>query len=549
MNRCLVLAVLLSSACGGRALHEGGSEWNDPWADHHELFTIDHFEWDILFVIDDSTSMSAVQDRLVDLASVFEALNGEGCSGGAHPWTEYTYRIAFTTTDNGNPWCSSIPEAGKLVSQPCFERLDDFVSGEVDVRNQACLDHCSLTNEDLERAPTLVEADPVPRVRPWIERIDGVSNLPDDTEVQDAAACLLPQGIAGCRFESPLESMRLALERAATPGDPSFGFLRDHANLLIVILTDSDDCSLAPGGEVIFDPEGEKAFWSNPDAESPTPAVCWNAGMECYSVSGEYWCEPENKDASGEHVDADAAVLHSVQHYRDFLKELQEDKQSHNAELYVVVAGGFFDRGHLRFAESSDSAWQEQYGGGPGCTAPPSAEQPAVAALPPARLDSVTGEFGYGVSICEAEINNLLELPFSKTCQGWAQPCYPNCVLDSDPETAMLDPECEVVMHVPGEDAQSLLECLRDPDGAYLIDPESNHYVIPDGEDFCVVMAVDTENLTPDYGDDLYPGCREDGRNLQPIVERRPGVWVHSGARFLASCTESTQPEIDCPET
>jgi hypothetical protein len=543
MDRFWVFAMLMLSACGGQPLAEEDDaeetgETGDPWADHHDLWSIEHFEVDMLFVIDDSASMATMQAKLVELASYLDSLeHGGGCTSGAPPHTTYSYRIAFTTTDNGNPWCTSSADAGDFIRTPCFERLDDFVDGDIDVRDEACLAQCPL-DVDLELLPTKVEGDPVPRVRPWIDGADGVSNLPIGTSVQEAAACLLPQGIAGCEFESPLESMRMALEGASTLGHPNFGFLRDNADLVVYIVSDSFDCSLAPGGEAIFDPEGEKAFWSNQNAESPTPAVCWNAGMQCIdNPDGWDTCEPANKGASGEAVEADAAVLHPVERYLDFLHALEQDKQAHGAHVTVAVAAGFTDHGDTHYENSPDPEWEEQYGVGPSCTAPPPPGQQSVVEVPPAaRIFEVVKEFGYGISMCDSDIGPLLSEPFEHTCQGWAPPCYPNCVLDSDPETPVLDPECEVAMHVPGEDSTLLPECLRGQDGAYIIDSETQDYVVPEGNEFCFVLDVED-----------FDGCSDHGLNLQIRVARASSEWVHSGTRFSASCVESPEPEVDCP--
>lgn len=548
--------MLVLSACGGRTLAEDGGEaetgesgeTGDPWADHHELWTLDHFDLDILFVIGDSLSMAAVQAKLVELTPIFTSLDQLSCSGGRPPGTSFDYRVAFTTTDSGNPGCTSSPEFGGLVFAPCFERLDEFVVGDVDVRDEACLPPCGLDAAVLERLATPVDGDGDPRVRPWIERIDGVSNLPVGTDVRDAIACLLPQGIAGCEFDAPLESMRSALERAATPNDPNFGFLRDDADLLVVIVTDSYDCSLAPGGEGIFDPDGEKAFWSDPDAESPTQAVCFNAGMQCIeNTDGWDACEPANKGLSGEAVEADAAVLHPVSRYLDFLQALKQDKQEHGADVTVAIAAGFTDHGDAHYELTTEPEWYDQYGIAPTCAALPSDEQPAFAIPPAARMFEVVEAFGQGVSLC-GDIGYVLESPFAFTCPGWVPPAYPECVLDGDPQTLVLDPECEVAAHVPDVGTTPILECMRGPNGAYLLNPEQEDYMVPDGEDFCAVMAVDTSDETPDPLDDFDSWYADEGVNLQIRIARRPGMWVIDGTRFTAKCTDSAQPEIDCPK-
>jgi hypothetical protein len=92
-----------------------------------------------------------------------------------------------------------------------------------------------------------------------------------------------------------------------------------------------------------------------------------------------------------------------------------------------------------------------------------------------------------------------------------------------------------------------IVECMRGPDGAYLIDPEQENYMVPAGEDFCAAMVVDVNGATPDPLDDLGSSCSDEGVNLQILIVRRPGMWVIDGTRFTASCTESTQPELDCP--
>ncbi|MBI5480600.1 MAG: hypothetical protein HY906_17210, partial [Deltaproteobacteria bacterium] len=66
----------------------------------------------------------------------------------------------------------------------------------------------------------------------------------------DAFACFAPVGTGGCGFPMPLEAMSRALDPTFTEnGD----FLRDGAALLVVIVTDKDDCSAPPDTD-LFDP-------------------------------------------------------------------------------------------------------------------------------------------------------------------------------------------------------------------------------------------------------------------------------------------------------
>jgi hypothetical protein len=92
---------------------------------------------------------------------------------------------------------------------------------------------------------------PVPTVLP-----DGGLNLEgsderiltgDDPELVSKFGRLVQQGTAGSGQETPFEALRLALssELATLPVSEggNGGFLRDGARLLIVLLTDEDDCS------------------------------------------------------------------------------------------------------------------------------------------------------------------------------------------------------------------------------------------------------------------------------------------------------------------
>jgi len=69
-------------------------------------------------------------------------------------------------------------------------------------------------------------------------------------ELRDAFSAISNAGAAGCGFEQPLA----AIHAAVSPGNPAnAGFLRDAANLAVVILSDEDDCSLAESGLLTSD--------------------------------------------------------------------------------------------------------------------------------------------------------------------------------------------------------------------------------------------------------------------------------------------------------
>ncbi|PRP96276.1 vWA domain-containing protein [Enhygromyxa salina] len=362
---------------------------------------------DVLFVVDNSGSMGEEQ---ISLALAADVLIAELEAADAD------YRIGVTTTDSGNPWCPSgttTPEAGNLVLSSCKSRLGDFVfnNGEVDVGDIACNDICLLDNTELQIQPTTTDVDPVASPRPWVQSIDGQTNLPPGTNVAEALRCFLPQGINGCGFESQLESMYLALIRAQSADEASYGFTRPDAVLAVVFLTDEADCSYNTSFAEIFEQDGNKVFWSDPTDSFPTSAVCWNAGVRCTGDPSNYTsCDPINKDVNGQEGVSDAnAVLHPLSRYIGLLDGFQQVKQAldPNREIVVAVIGGVQSDGTPFYADVGGTEPQFQYtfGIGPGCEAAnPNDPGSPTQAVPPVRMREVSDTFSPGslYSICDS---------------------------------------------------------------------------------------------------------------------------------------------------
>ena len=255
---------------------------------------------DILFVVDNSGSMGEEQELLGQaVPALVNALDTTGLD----------YRIGITTTDNGNYWCRgsgiSNPEAGNMVFSSCRDRIDDFFFSGANIdASAACHSFCPEEWSVIQQTQTITASDPEPKRRPWVENIGGQTNLPEGLDVTTALQCLIPQGINGCGFESPLESMYKSLRRATDVSEDEFDFMREDAHLMVVVLSDEADCSFNAAWEAIFYPDtdgGNQVFWSLPDVQmSPTSAVCWNAGTRCTGEGGLYDdCVPENYDVDG----------------------------------------------------------------------------------------------------------------------------------------------------------------------------------------------------------------------------------------------------------
>jgi hypothetical protein len=332
-------------------------------------------EVDILLVIDNSGSMGEEQAKL---AGSIDAL--AGMLDAATPPVDY--RIAVTTTDNGNPWCgATTPEAGRLRASSCRSRPGEFVfegAVVIDAFDEACASICPEGMVDL----TIDDG------APWVDVRHSLGTDNVGGAVGDNLRCMLPQGINGCGFEQPLESIWKAIQRFGDPMEDSFGFHRPGALFAVLIVSDEVDCSHNPQWEDIFVPQGQRTFWTDPQSASPTSGVCWNAGMACTDDgAGGLDCMAENYDIDGNpDADSDASVLYPVGRYTSALA---------GTAAYVAGIYGVGLDGSVTYQPSPDPQFQNDFGIGPGC------ESASATAVPPARtMDVVTALGGGHYSIC-----------------------------------------------------------------------------------------------------------------------------------------------------
>ena len=406
---------------------------------------------DILFVFDNSGTMGQHQvnatQSFVGFADVLSELGAD-------------VRFGMTTTDNGNPWCTgSGPEAGQLRLSPCTSRLSEFVfegAIQVDVTEEACLDLCGL--ESLSTSPTTTHVDDVATPRPWIELGPGGTNLAN-AGYHDALSCSLPQGIDGCGFESPLESMHKALERTESPSDPSYGFLRPWARLVVVFVTDEVDCSVDSAWEELFLPDGNRVFWSDPSAPAPTSAVCWNAGVQCQNEDGDLGaCNPQNYDLDGGTTDASSAVMFSLTRYIEDLEAIEARKAIFRPEdsvgvvVFSGVPPGYQGGDELVYTRgvSADPEFVIDFGVDPGCSSPDGPALPPVRLRALAELFTVGGQ-GMVSSLCDPDFGPTLdEVATAGLSQAETVGCVPGCVADVDSAVGGTQAQCDVIMSRAG---------------------------------------------------------------------------------------------------
>ena len=510
---------------------------------------------DILFVIDNSGSMGEEQATLAEnferFINVLEA-----------PGVEANYRIGVTTTDNGNPWCQGTgPEAGVLRLTSCRSREGEFTfngNETIEKFEEACNAVCpdSFTDADgnaidlnnIPIEPTEIDGGGEARPRDWLENIEGRTNLPPGLTTVQAFQCFGPQGIDGCGFESHLESMWKALTRAGTDDDKDFGFIRDNAILSIVHVTDEADCSYNTDWDTIFLPDGNKVFWSDAEAASPSSAVCWNAGVKCDGGPGTYTgCSSVNFDENGVEVDVDNggnpdedAVLRPLSRYTEFVQNLENNKQviTPDQEVLVAVIGGVpedYAGGEITYQDSlSDMQFQADFGIGAGCSKGQNGEEGQ--AVPPVRLKEFADAFKVGdannlFSICADDYGPALEAIAIAIADQVKPACMPACVADSDPTTPeVVDPQCTLIQEAPQGDGTfeetTIPLCAGEGE-------------VPEGQNVCYRALV---------GAQLDPFCSDQGLNVEFQLVRRDGFPAPGGTSVKATCQLSQSKAVDCPD-
>jgi hypothetical protein len=507
---------------------------------------------DILFVIDNSGSMAEEQATLAaNFSSFIEVLE--------RPEVSANYRIGITTTDNGNPWCEgTTPEGGKLVLTSCRSRTQDFVfmgANPVDATQEACLDVCPEEFTNIQIQPSASDGDEEMKARPWIESIEGATNLPEGLSTVQAFQCLGPQGINGCGFEEHLESMYKSLKRATTEGEDQYGFLRANAILSVVHLTDEVDCSFNKDHETIFLPDGNRIFWSDPDASAPSSAVCWNAGVECTGGPGTYEeCHSVNYDVDKNIVDeADAeaqAVLRPMSRYIDFLQAFETAKQdiTPDQEVLVALIAGVGGDGSVTYADTqADPTFQSDFGIGAGC------QSAAGTAVPPVRLKEFAEAFEVNdaqnmFSICNDSYSAALEAIATAIADQVRPACMPACVADTDPTSEELEPQCTLIQEAPQDDGTLETSTIPACEGGDHPNDDNNvcYIALTDG---AITATGDREFISEDdTSDDMNEVCAEEGWNLEFILLRREGFPAPGGTSVKATCQLSSQKAIDCPQ-
>lgn len=240
--RALALAAALAAAAcgGGRARYTPLSEDAGPDGDA-DAAPLPATAVDILFVVDDSDGMLEEQAILAEQAEVLlrELIDPTpDPETGLSPPPVEDLHVGVLTSNMGTAgfqpgWCSN-PSLG-----------DDGML-QATGRHEGCEPTYSAPGCEREDCPWLVRSEDEPN--------DG--SVAGDAPLWDDFACVALLGAGSCAWVvQPLESLLTAVTTQASPGRPNEGFLRDDSVVLVVIVTNGDDCSASD--PAMFDPTRE----------------------------------------------------------------------------------------------------------------------------------------------------------------------------------------------------------------------------------------------------------------------------------------------------
>lgn len=450
MRTALLIAPLLTTAaaCADRSVaivdidHVGESVVEFEVSENRDV--------DILFVVDNSNSMEREQARLAEkFSNVIDAL-------ARHPDGLPSVHLAVVSTDLGgggeqNP-CSDVGDNGQFLGETCSTLNGPFLKS--------------------------------------IARSDGTRDENFTGSLPETFACMATLGNRGCGFEQPLESMRRALS-----GPQATSFLREHAYLVVVIVSDEDDCSAKDTS--IFD--GRTQSLASP-LGPPKSFRCFEHGVRCdqddeqiRNTGPRSGCVPRDE----------SQYLYAVDEYVQFLYGL---KRSPDQVLVATIAG---ELEPVNVVSRYDERQNLDY-----VALDYSCNEDDAEAVPPIRLSAFVHGFGEAnrqeTSICADDFSNALD-DIGNLIVKRAAACLEGNLKDTDPESPGLQPECVVGLTEPEEDERLLSEC------------------------------DDTENptassLLPCYTLTSNPSCADTATGLSPKVHYPEGFTVPIGTTSSVHC-------------
>lgn len=369
---------------------------------------------DILFMIDDSSSMRLEQTNLINNFPTFlTALQGA-------PQGLPNLHIAVVSQDMG---------AGDGTISGC-----DANGGKKGIFQYTPQGSCTATN--LQQGAT------------FISNVAGQANYTGN--LADVFACIARLGETGCGYEHQFAAILRALgaDGQAAPAENA-GFLRPEAYLVIVMLTNEDDCSALPNVPLYNSSDLSIGSQFGP----PGNFRCNEFGHLC-AMGGGAAARPSrvapNNDVTAT-VDYDQCTsndaggyLLSVKDTADRLKALKADPSM--ISVVSIQGGAMPYQVHWKNPSVADTSCGAASCPWPEITHSCTATDGSFAD-PGVRLAELVGQFGANgldLSICDASYAGSFDRIAERINATLGPPCIP-VQISLDPATGR--PDCKVTQH------------------------------------------------------------------------------------------------------
>jgi len=408
---------------------------------------------DLVFVIDDGQAMAGWQAKLAtQLPLLMKALQSTPSPLGLHVGVISSDLGVGAATNVGIQGCTVSGENGNLRSQP----------------------EGMCTDTTLDPSAT------------FISEVGSSRNFTSADEATESGAakvfqCIAQLGDGGCGFGQPLAAVARALGADGQPPPPeNAGFLRADAYLMIVFISNQDDCSV-PAGSSLFS-LGAPSVNDLADPQGPlTHYRCNHAGHLCLDSQGNQVSPPIQPPAGATAVDGvptlaltncqsneGDAALTPVSTFISEIKSLKQDPDNR------ILVSGIVGPPSPYAVE-----WLPQAGGAvPGELWPrvaPSCGSEAVDGSgafgePAVRLAQFINGFRNSVlgSVCDDSYTEALRDLISAPEEG-QPPCLPSDIRSKTDPQGNSYPDCVVTEHLTTADGGqefTLPPCATVPAGS-----------------------------------------------------------------------------------
>jgi hypothetical protein len=362
---------------------------------------------DLLFVIDNSSSTSDKQTLFAQNFPTF--VTALDAFPGGRP--NLHIGVVSTTIDIGSTDTASYGYA-------CTSGADASDNGLLQATPRVT--GCSRPNEDF-----IIDVD----------LGDGTRQTNYTGTLADTLSCIGQLGENGCGFESPMEAIKRALD-GSHPENATF--LRDDADLGIVILTDEDDCSADPS---LFDLTGAQVGAGD--------LRCVVKGYSC-----DLPIDPAHPGSYRDCTPTHGGYLRDPSSYVDFLASIKDPSQT-----VVAVIGGDVTS-NIAIGDVTIEG-NDFIGVEPTCNA--TIDGNNAVARPGLRLDELVklfGDHGNYESVCQSDYSPALTA-IGQTLFTMMSPCLEGAIstADTDPTNPGLQPACTVT-----DDGVAIPACLMTSD-------------------------------------------------------------------------------------